>query len=144
MELQKIGVTPATGWDSGAGAVTVLSRAPKREAINTSLERQLWVQHAGTQPLLEGFTAAGGMYRAEFHVWIMCPQPVSGEDMVSKLERDVRRAVQLGESTLQGSALATAGIAEGTFEVHTELAEAGIAAGRVQIFADYIKTKGDP
>lgn len=58
-ELLKIGVTPGSGWESGAGAPTVLAGRPKRDAIDSAIERQVWVMHGGTDPLLDGFTAGG-------------------------------------------------------------------------------------
>ena len=143
-ELLKIGVTPSTGWESGAGAPQVLAGAPRREAISPTPERQLWVQHGGTEPQLEGFTAQGGLYRAEYYVWVLAPDPTAGEDMASKLERDVRRAIQNAQSTLEGSTLATGGIREGAYEVRPELAEAGIAGGLVHVYGDYIAAKGNP
>jgi len=144
-ELLKIGVDPASGWESGAGAPTVTAGRPKRDAIAATPERQVWVQHVRTEPQLEGSTAAGEYYRAIFNVRLVCPNPdPAGEELVSKLERDVRRAIQNSESILRGTALANAGIFEGDFEANDELLDAGMWAGIVRINAFYLTTKGDP
>ena len=143
-ELLKIGVTPASGWESGSGAPQVLPGRPRRDAIADTPERQLWVQHGRTEPKLEGFTAAGGLYRATFIVWLVCPDSVAGQDLASKLERDVRRALQYGESTLQVSTLANGGIYEDVFEARDDMAQAGVYVGTVAVLAEFLTAKGDP
>jgi hypothetical protein len=146
-ELNKIGVTPSSGWDSGSGAPAVSAGAPPLEAIKATPERQIWVQHIGTEPLLETLGAASMQYRYEYAVWVICPDPAAGEDLVSKLERDVRRAVQnaIGSGgALEVSGLANAGLMEGPFEANGELRRAGVAGGIVRLFAGAITQKGAP
>jgi len=143
-ELAKIGVTPASGWESGTGAPAVTAGRPPRQAITATPERQVWVQHYGTTPVLDAFTAAGGMYRLEYNIWLACPDHAGGEALLSKLERDVRRALQLGQGTLEGATLANAGVREGEYEARDELAEAGVYVGLVRYSGDYIAAKGDP
>jgi hypothetical protein len=140
--LLNIGVTPGTGWESGAGAPQVLAGRPKRDAIPETPERQLYVQHIRTESPREWLTAAGGGYRATFAIWLICPDPTGGADLGSKLERDVRRAIQL--AALEGQSLANAGLYEDVFEVRDELAPAGVFVGTVSVIAEYLTAKGDP
>ena len=143
-ELLKIGVTPASGWESGAGAPSVSAGRPKKDALDPAVERQLFVQYGGNHPIREGATSGSHLFEATYAVFLVAPDPVNGEVMLHKLERDARRAIQLGESALQAAGLANAGIFDADFVMRDDMVEAGIFAGVLTVSASYISTHDDP
>lgn len=136
-ELDKIGVTPATGWESGAGAPAVNLGRPSMDALAPTPTRQIWVQFVGNDPLNELLGAAGMGYRHIYSVWIACRT----EDLAANLERDVRRAVQVGEANIR-TAGANGGVTEGEYRLHHEGVPAGWTVGTVVIFTDCLTAQG--
>lgn len=141
-QLLKIGVDPASGWESGPGAPAVTAGHPKRDPIAVTPERQIWVQYVGRMPLADGSTGPSHTHRGRYRVWILCPDPATGEDLATKLERDVLRAVQLNEASLL--AASNLGVWDGGSEVDDQLLDAGIWNIQLLLTADWISDHNDP
>lgn len=136
-ELLKIGVTPATGWESGSGAPQVNEGRPSMDALPVTPTRQLWVQYVGNDPQLETLGAASMEYRHIYAVWIA----TRSEDLTANVERDVRRALQLGEANIRAAG-ANGGVSEGEYRVHHEGVPAGWTVGTVTVFAACLTAQG--
>ena len=136
-ELDKIGVTPSTGWESGAGAPGVTLGRPLLDALPKTPTRQIFVQCIGCDPMNELLGAVGNGYRHAYSVWLA----TQSEDLTANLERDVRRAMQLGAPNIQ-LAGANGGVTEGEYRVHYEGVPAGWTVGTVIIFTDCLTAQG--